>query len=374
MKKHAFIVLRICAAGVLLSAGGCGLITDKDRWPVAKVDGEIITRGELFGIIYDMHDAERPVIRTRYDLRRVLEQIIDERIKGPLGERLAAEGKIQIPREAAREQYFLQTGDRQEELRMIWSIDLSAGESVPDLLGSYGMTAESVQIQQDFIEQETDLLFERLLGDQAIQYMALQEFQAGRLEVDPEALRREYEVRKPSLRRFESLEFLAIRLPDIPGARSEATQIQKRIDSGESFDTVFNEYMDKGGQFVMQSTIDNNPGIIRFKSFWGRMSGAETGEIHGPVYLPPSQIDQQGPDGQTMSQVVPAHWLVLQVTNHTPEATLTFEEAAPELMPPLLVAEMMVRLWKEHGVEIYEDKLPDPAGFKGEYGESILDL
>lgn len=365
---------RYGAAFVLLFATGCGLIADKDRWPVAKLDGEYITRGELFDLIYDMHDAERPVIRTRYDLLRVLQQIIDERIKKPLGEQLAAEGKISIPREVAREQYFLQSGDREQELRLIWSIESPDDASVPDLLRSYGMNAEAIQIQKDFIEQETDLLLARMLGDQAIQYLAIQEAQAGRLEVDEEFLRREYEMQKASLKRFERLEFLAIRLPDIPGAREEAALVRQRINQGESFDDVFNEYLSKGQEFVMQSEIENNPALERFKSFWGQLSGAEVGEIHGPVYLPESRIDREDESGQMVSQVTPPHWLVLRVVNHAPETTLTFEEAAPMLAPPLLVAAMMDRLHEEHGVEIYEEKLPDPAGFKDEFGESLLDL
>jgi hypothetical protein len=192
--------------------------------------------------------------------------------------------------------------------------------------------------------------------------------------VDEVLLRREYELQKESLRRLERLEFLAIRLPDIPGAREEAALVRERIRRGESFDDLFNEYMNKGPQYVMQSEIENNPSLERFRSFWEQLSGAEVGEIHGPVYLPESRIDREDTDGQTESQVTPPHWLVLRVVNHVPESVLSFEEAAPMLTPPLLVAAMMERLYEEHGVEIYEDKLPDPAGFKDESGESILNL
>src|SRR5690349_19638712 len=83
---------------ILLGAAGCGLIADQSLIVVAKLDGKNITRGMLDDLIYDMDDKERPNIRTRQDYLRVLNQYIDQEIKIPLGQEMAAKGEIKIDR------------------------------------------------------------------------------------------------------------------------------------------------------------------------------------------------------------------------------------------------------------------------------------
>ena len=118
-----FLYMPVIAVFFLLFAG-CGQITDKDRIKVAKIGDKYITRGEIFRIIRDMPDTQRPMIRNRSDLLRVLNQYIDSRIKLPLGQHLAEEGKIEVPREVARETFFQESGDEAEILRHSWNMEV----------------------------------------------------------------------------------------------------------------------------------------------------------------------------------------------------------------------------------------------------------
>ena len=60
---------------------------------------------------------------------------------------------------------------------------------------------------------------------------------------------------------------------------------------------------------------------------------------------------------------MPAAYLVLQVLDHRPETQLTLQEAKPQLVTTIAFAKMMDLLREENGVEIYDDKLPDPSMF-----------
>jgi len=71
------------------------MIADKDRIKIARIKDEYITRGDLSKVIREMPDAERPEIRTKGDMLRVLNKHIDERIKLPLGTEVEREMREQ---------------------------------------------------------------------------------------------------------------------------------------------------------------------------------------------------------------------------------------------------------------------------------------
>lgn len=338
---------------------GCGQIIDKDNIRIARLDDRYITRGDLSSLIRNMPDKDRPRIRNKGDLLSVLNQYIDSEIKLPLGQQLAEEGKINVPRELAREQFFQQAGEDSDLLRSIWAMEVPEGGQSTPLMEVYNLTATSLRARKDFIDQETDRIHERMLGDEGVAYLAIQAFREGTLTPDQESLEREYQVRKADLTKFEWMRFLAIRIPaEVPDAATQAAAARKRIDEGASFDAVLDAILVENPNFAIESEIENNPDLERFRGFWETASGAEEGDILGPLYLP--EYQQVNP--QTGEAVVmPASWLVLQVLEHEPERTLTLEEAYQQIAPTLLVAEMMKQLREERGVEIYEDKLPDPS-------------
>ena len=102
--------LPVLAFFILACFCGCGQIADPDNMRVAVVDGNYITRGELLQIQYDKDDTDRIKITSKTGWRRVLNQHIDKQLIIPLGEQLAAEGKVSVSREAARERFFQGSG------------------------------------------------------------------------------------------------------------------------------------------------------------------------------------------------------------------------------------------------------------------------
>jgi len=355
--KQRFILSLVLTGTLFLAA--CGQIIDKDNIRVARLEDRYITRGDLSAMIRAMSDTDRPRIRNKGDLLQVLNYYIDLQIKIPLGRELHAEGKIDVPRDLAREEFFQQAGEEGELLRNIWGMDVpAAGQSTP-LMEVYNLTATSLRARKDFIEQETDRIHERLLGDEAVAFLAAEAFRANELEVDRASLEREYQVRKDSLTTYEWMRFLAIRIPaEIPDAATRAAVARQRIDDGEDFDTVLDELLAENSRFAIESEIENNPGLERFRGFWETASGAEEGDILGPLFLP--EYQQVNPQ-TNQAVIMPASWIVLQVLEHRPERVLTLDEAYPMLAPPLLIAEQMKVLRDERNVEIYEDRLPDPG-------------
>jgi hypothetical protein len=157
-----------------------------------------------------MDDRERPKIASRGDFLRVLNQYIDQRIKIPLGKKLFEEGKIKLDREVAREQFFRSAGDEQEELRAIWNMPIPEGDAITPLMEVYNLTPSSLRTMKEYIEQETDKIYEQLLGEQAIAYLVSEDIKAGKLNITNEELEREYNLKKDSYHIYESIKFRGI--------------------------------------------------------------------------------------------------------------------------------------------------------------------
>lgn len=379
--KHWLLGMFALVIGVVWFSG-CGQIADPDRIRIARLDGEYITRGDLFKILREMPDKDRPKIRNKGDFLRVLNQYIDNRIKTPLGQHLASENRISVSRDEAREMYFAQSGDDEEQLRTMWAMELpEAGESTP-LMRMYNLTPGSLRAMKEIVEQGTDLMLRKMLGDQAVAYLAAEDFRSGKLTLSDEELMREYRLQKDAFQRFEWISFIALRYPAaLAGAIDQAAQARARIDAGTSFEDLAEEYIAlsqstllRPGEViptVMESEIENNPALARFKGFWLEASGAKPADIIGPVYLPEYQQLMQDAQGRTAQMTMPDAYLVLKVLESRPATELTFEEAKPLLAPSLLIGAKMRQLREEHGVEIYEDKLPSPTGGAREFGDPM---
>ncbi|MCF6286962.1 MAG: peptidyl-prolyl cis-trans isomerase [Candidatus Hydrogenedentes bacterium] len=353
------------AATLLCGASGCGMLADTDRIVIAKMDGKNITRGKLYDIIYEMPDNRRPNIRSRQDYLRVLNNYIDREIKIPLGQQLEEEGKISIPREVAREAYFNSILDEKEQKtqRHLWSIPVPESGEETELMQAFDLTAEALQFQKNVVDQGTDRLMEKLLGEQAVSYLAAEAYNAKTLNLNEEALRLEYEIRKETLKTLESLTILGLQFPTTQAnASTEAARVRERLAAGEDFDTILNQYLAKSMSYGIESVIENNPDLERFRGFWQEASGAKVGDIRGPLYMPAYGRMKRDEQGEVIEAIVPECYLVFKVLEHVPEAVMPFEQALPSILPVVAFAAMMEQLRDEHGVEIYEDKLPSPSG------------
>ncbi len=366
--RHGRWMLAIAAvcAVALLAIPNCGRMIDKDRIRIAKIGDKYITRGDLFRLLREMSDTERPKISSRGDLLRLLNQHIDSLIKLPLGQKLKAEGKIDVPRDLAREEFFKESGDEGDQLRTMWRMEIPKNGEITPLMREYDLTPEKLQFQKDNIDDETDRTLAKMLGEQAVQYLAVDTLKEGKLKITDEEIEREYRFAGDSLRTFEEITFRAVRFPAaIPDAAAQASHVRALINGGQSFESLVDAYLLKGQQdkmgYVIESAIQNNPGLQRFRGFWNVAAGANEGDIIGPVYLPEYQQVAVGQDGKTKSVVMPDAYLVLKVLQHKAEHTLTIEEAKPTLAAPLIVGKMMELLRQENGVEVYQGDLPEPA-------------
>ncbi len=348
---------------VVAGSSGCGWIADTDRIVVAKIGDKNITRGTLQNYIFDMPDDKRPIIRTRQDYVRVLKQYIDKEIKIPLGIELAAKGEIKIDRDAVREEYFKSAGDKEETYRHMWAIPVPKPGEESQLMQIYNLTAQEIQQVKDMIEQETDVMLEKLQGDEAVSYLAQKAFLAKELVLDEADLKMEYEVNKENFKSFESLTILGIQFPTAqPGSSAEASKVRERLNAGEAFDDILNEYLARDIRFGIESVIENNPSLERFKGFWQEASGAAVGDVLGPTYMPDYGRVGKDANGQAVQETVPECWIVFKVLEAKPAEILPFEQARPYVSGPVAFVAMMDKLWEEKGAEIFEDKIPEPRG------------
>jgi len=190
----------------------------------------------------------------------------------------------------------------------------------------------------------------------------------GRIALDEEEMKREYGFMKDQLTTMEELTFFGIRfLAEDKNALTQAAAARDRINAGETFESLAAEFREKGRvsgrEYVFESGIMNNPELERFRGFWSAASGANAGDVIGPVYLPAYRQVTQGGTGRAQSVEMPDAYIVLKVLEHKPAGILEYETAKPLVARPLLVSKMMHLLREENGVEVYEDKLPDPSQF-----------
>lgn len=338
---------------VLFVVSGCGWFIDKDRIVVAQIGERKITRGELAGVIRDMPDDERPIIRSRGDLRRTLENYVDDQLRQDLAEKLG--DKLQFPRKIAEMEFDAKHPEYK-------GMESMAAANVAE---DYKIGRQEAQIMRDEREAGIDRIHKHNLGRAAVLYRAQEAVKNKTLVATPEELAEEYRLRGNEFRRFETILFLAIRFQgDEATARNEAAKVMQRVQAGEKFEAIAQQYHAINPDLVFTSAIENNPELEKFKGFWQQASGAEPGQVIGPVFMPPSErVDQQtGASEQIGGGVVD-----LIVVERTPERQKSLEEATPELMQPIIEAKMMEQLRKEYGVKIMADKLPDPS-FTDEQG------
>jgi hypothetical protein len=364
MRNRVIFLWWIAIAAGILFCAGCGQIIDKDRIRVAKMDEEYITRGDLYELIRNMSDDERPAIRSRGDYLRVLNQYIDRKIKRPLGKKLHEEEKIDVPRAVAREAFFAKKGEEGEYLRSVYAMEIPEGGQQTPLMKTYNLTAAGMRAMKEAIEDETDRMLRDMLGDEAVSWLALQDFKEGKITIEPERIEREYRLRSDQFRRYESIRFIAFRYPaDMQASLTMAARLREEIDEGRGFDELVNEALNRNANLVIESEIENNPARDRFRGFWTAASGAAEGAIIGPVYLPEYRQVTQDAQGRTKEVTMPDAWLVLKVLERKPESTLSMEEAKPLILPGLIISEKIQQLRAGHGVEIYEEKLPNPIQY-----------
>jgi len=375
-KILVFYGLSLIPLCLYLSA--CGKLGDPDTIKIARIDNEYITRGDLYKILREMDDKERPKISSKGDFLLVLNQYIDQRIKIPLGKKLAEEGKIKLDREIAREQFFKQCGDEEQQMREIWAMPIPEGDTITPLMQVYNLTPATLRAMKEYIEQETDKVYEKLLGEEAIAYLVGEDLKAGKISITKEELEREYNLKKDRFHLYEKIKFRGIFVPTfIPQSAKIASDYRRQIDDGKNFDDLINEILSQKDSLlalpelkeikIIESEIENNPNSVRFRGFWAVAENAQPGDVLGPVYLPEFRRIAKDEKGVTYTEIMPDSYVVLKVLEREPERTPTIEEIKHLLAPPILIAKKMEELRSLHNVEIYEENIPDPASSRDQF-------
>lgn len=352
---------------IALPIAGCGNITDKDRIVIGEIDGETIRRGDLRKLIRDMDDDKRPVIHNRADLLRVLNEYIDNIILDQAAAELRAEDKITVPREKAMERHF----NRFPEDRIIYQVESAEELQRQDFDVSEGQLAAfqaDIDFKIDDVEQE-------LYREAALDYLIQDALRIGRLTITEEEFKQEYEAFKDQLKSLERVGFVGVRFnAQVSNAAEKAAECRRLLNEGRSFEQLLAMYHAVDPDLIFESMIENNPNLPRFKSFWEKVTGASVGDVFGPLYLPAHDIVEQLPDGTTRVITQPAAYVVIQVTVHVPPREKTWEEAKNDLAPQILRRKMIRQLREEHGVQVYEDQLPDPGRYDKDEQKTFVDV
>ncbi|MFP4501761.1 MAG: hypothetical protein ACLFTT_12225 [Candidatus Hydrogenedentota bacterium] len=351
---------------VVLLAAGCGFIADKDRIVVARMGDETITRGDLFRVIREMPDKERPIIRNKGDLLRALNQYIDDEIKGPMGRELRdelSEEQMAPLRARAREQVFQENEDL--DYRQIYAMEVPADGQATPAMEAYDISARGLRNMKDLIEDRTDIVLEDLLGELAVTRRAFEALEAGEITLDEEEIEAEFALRREDFQSHEWIKFRAIRFPSSKEGSSAAAKLVSETETNAAFEAAFERVAASEPQRVMRDReIENNPDVDKFAPFWRAVHGCEAGDLLAPVFLPEHEMVEMRGD-QRRVVTVPAAFLALEVIDHQAAASLSLEQVlarqdtAQDLLSPLLYAQMIEHLREVQGVEIYEEQLPD---------------
>lgn len=334
----------VCVVMMAGAFAGCGLLVDPDQIVVARADGEAITRAALREALRVMPDDERPNITNRGDLERYLRDYVDKQLRDSLRLEMSEE-ELGVPEAAAAERFFAEHPDQRMLMTMTDPTPLGISET------------ELESLKRD-VEYQIGRVHDAMLREAALQKFAGDSVQEGLITVSEEELRREYEVQKNNLQSLEFIEFVGLRFPAAnSSAISAASEIRRQIDAGASFDAIVDQINQRNPEFVFASRFENNPSSASFQTFWSTASGAEVGQIIGPVFIPAySLVNSEG-----KSVEMPDAYLVLRVEEHEPMKPLAFEDALPYLAQIISVRKAAELLREQHGVEFYYEDLWDPG-------------
>ncbi|MBN2309469.1 MAG: peptidyl-prolyl cis-trans isomerase [Candidatus Hydrogenedentes bacterium] len=343
--SRASVFLILGVVGVL--SAGCGLIADKDRIRIAKINDRYVTRGELSRVIREMPADERPRIVTQGDVLNALQNYIDHLVKQAAAAELKGEGKIHVPREDAAMLFDM----RHPEYR----VKVTNPQD-------YNLTQSDLQFWEQEREIGIDRVVKQILGEQAVAYLIREALNDGVLTITDEEYEKEYELRRFDLKNYERVTVRGVYFPEgHPEATSLAADAVKRMKSGETPEDVASQYTEAGAG-ILETQVVNDPRLAaKFGPFWEQASGADKDSVVGPVFIRGWVKQEMTIQGEVTQQQLPNAYFVCVVLNRTPETPKTLEQAKKDLQPSILYAKMMERLREQSRVEIYEDKLPDPS-------------
>jgi len=332
----------ICCASLV----SCGFIADKDRIRIATLGGKSITRGDFDKVIRDMAPDERPLIRTKGDVRKSLENYLDAQVRNANATVLEEQAKIFVPRELA-EQLL-----RYKRPQLF--IDIQRPQD-------YNLTERDVQYMAEEREIKIDEEWQKLKAEAGVQYRIEQAMKEGLMTIGDAEYQAEYEIRRAELNHFERVAFAGVLAPgNTQEIRAAGLEIKKRLTEGAAPEAVATEFANLNAQLI-ESELDHDPRKVRYASFWEQGENAQIGDVVGPIFIQGWVAKEEDAQGRITDKPYPDGVLVCLVTGRTDQTPKSLEESKPELQYNILYSKIMDQLRVENGVQIFEDNLPDPG-------------
>ena len=348
------ITLILACISVLAS---CGNIVDKDRIRVAKIGDQYVTRGDLYRYLRLMSPEERPHINNRGDLLRVLEKYIDEQLQEHVANELLTEGEIAAPPE--------------EQIARLYDAQHPEMNINPENPEQFGMTEADVEAIQQKRQKGIEELRQQLLKQEAVIQAVQKAVETGEITISEEEYQEEYEMRKNELFKPEKVTFRALIFPiQTPEAGPSSAEARKRLVKGEPWEEVAKSFTEARKAIPLQTTFVNT-GQPKFQSFWEQASGTQKGRILGPLIIEDWEMVTPGAGNQPQRTSLTGY-LVAEVLDITPPAQKTFEEAKLDLAPSIYYVKFMNALREKQGVEIYEERLPEPSLYREQSDDPLI--
>ncbi|HRK36388.1 MAG TPA: hypothetical protein PLJ47_17455 [Candidatus Hydrogenedentes bacterium] len=343
LRGAACLVVTVYGA---LSLPSCGYIADKDRIKIATLNGKAITRGDFDKVIREMAPDERPLIRTKGDVRKALENYLDAEVRNQNAEALLEQQKIFVPREIAEQMLRFKRSDL--------FIEIARPED-------YKLNERDIEYMKEEREIKIDEEWRKLHAEAGVQYRIDQAIQEGLITITDEEYQSEFAIRSGTLIHYERVAFKGILVPGGSAeARTAGTEIRQRLQKGETPEAILPQYESIGAQ-IIESELDHDPAKTRYASFWEQAENAQPGQIVGPIAIKGWVAKVEDAQGRVTENPYPDGMLVCVVTDRTDEKPKTLEESKPQLQFNILYAKIMDQMRTENGVQIIEENLPDPG-------------
>jgi len=350
----------------LLPNMGCGVVADQERLVIATVGNREISRRDFRMIVRQLPPQDKPTIATHEDMVQAVQDYIDREALLLEADRLAQQGIIAVPDQAAESHYF----SMNPEL-----VDVRPVED-PTL---FMVDEAGLQQMKDAINEGIEMARRDLLAEQALTYLVEDAIATGAIPITEAEYEAAYQAHREELEDFERVWVRGMLFPILPETdglvQRVAADARRMIDQGRSMEEVMAQYAidappaassvppHERMALELETDIPNDPRLPQYRGFWDDIGTAEVGNIVGPVNVQPTTRFVPGPDGRPRRDVVPPSIMLVELLRHEPARPLTRAEARDRLTPIVIEGKILEQVRTRHNARVIEANLPAPASY-----------
>lgn len=367
MRKGVLVIVVALATQMLLvSTTGCGVVADPERMVIATIGDREITRRDFARVLRQLPPQDKPIIASHADMVEAVQDYVDRGVLLLEADRLAAQGIIAVPDQAAENYYFRQNPEI-VDVREVTDPTL------------FMVDAEGLAAMQQAVQDGIEMARRELLAEQALTYLVQDALATGEIPITEAEYEAAFQARREQLKDFERVWVRGMLFPILPETDGLVQRVvadaRRKIDQGLSMDEVMGQYLLEGARpdspvpshermgLPLETDIPNDPRLPQYRGFWDDIGTAEAGEIVGPVNVQPTTRFVPGPDGRPVRDTVPPSIMLVELVRHEAERPLSLTEARGQLAPMVMEEKVMDRLRAQHNGRIIEANLPAPETF-----------